>query len=115
MEIKIDEQAVRDVVTKSIMDQLGEDARETMISAALAYLLDPKKDGFNKGISPIQEAFNNAIGQAARTIVFDLVENDPDIRQKIVILVGEAFIQMESTNFTEYLAAALSDALRRGR
>jgi hypothetical protein len=45
LEIKIDEGAIKDLVSKAIMDQIGPEGRERLVAAALEHLLRfPEKD-----------------------------------------------------------------------
>lgn len=112
MELKIDEAAVRDVVHKAILEQIGVEGRDGLVTAAIAYLMEPQKDRYGSGISPLQTAFNSAIGQAAMIIVREMVMSDPALQARIHEKIGEAIIKMEATDFTDYLGTALSSALR---
>jgi tRNA(Ile2) C34 agmatinyltransferase TiaS len=114
MEIKLDEAAVQQAVSAAVLEQLGADGQRTLVEAALLYLMTPPKDAYRRNAqSPLQDAFNAAVGAAARKIVLELVEENEEFKEKIRTQVGEAFIKMEATNFTDYLGTALSDALRK--
>lgn len=117
MNINLDEEAVRQAVSSALLDQLGADGQRKLVEAALTFLITPPKDTYGRSnpVSPLQEAFNMAVGQVAREIVKELVADNAEFVSTISTQVGEAFIKMEATNFTDYLGAALGEALRDGR
>jgi len=115
MTISLDEDVVRSAVASALVDQLGSNGQRVLVAAALEFLVTPQKDRFNSrndGPSPLQNAFNNAVGQEAAKIVQKIVAEDDEFREKITRQVGEAFLKMEATDFTDYLGTALSQALR---
>jgi adenine-specific DNA methylase len=116
MNLNLDEAAVRQAVSTALLDQLGVDGQRTLVAAALEFLVTPKKETWQRDpTSPLQEAFNQAVGAVAREIVRELVAENAEFRSTISTQVGEAFIKMEATNFTDYLGTALSEALRGDR
>lgn len=116
MELKLDDAAVQQAVSKALLDQIGADGQRRLVEAALTYLITPKKDNYGRQeTSPLQDMFNQAVGSAARKIVDELVVADESFQATIRTQVGEAFLQMEATNFTSYLGSALADALSNAR
>ena len=114
MELKIDESAVKDVVAAAIMEQLGVEGRERLISAALTYLLtDPPKPQYGQASpSPLQQAFNMAAGVAAREIVQKEVAESPEFIAKVREHVGAAMAKIDEAEYTSYVADALAAAMR---
>lgn len=113
LDIKIDQELVSNAVQKAILDQIGDNARDQMIAAALTYLLDPKNTRYgSSGLAPIQEAFNDAVGVAASKIVHELVASDPEIKKRILQYVGEALLKVDEKEFSNHVGNALASALR---
>lgn len=113
--ITLDEEVVHKAVAKALVDNLGEDGQRTLVEAALQYLITPQKATTYSREEPsvLQNAFNRAVGSAAQKLVDEIVAENEEFKAKIRVQVGEAFIKMESTNFTDYLGTALSDALKK--
>ena len=115
MELKLDEAAVQKAVATALMEQLGSDAQAKLVEAAMLYLITPPTGQYNNQNDkvPLQEMFNQAVGNVARGMVADMVKDNVEFQELIKRQVGEAFIKMESTNFSDYLGTALSSALRK--
>lgn len=117
IDIKIDEDVVQAAVASAILDRLGADGQRELITAALKYLTTaPPSNSYTRNpASPLQSAFNTAVGGAATRIVNELVANNEEFQEKIKAQIGEAFVLMESTNYTDYLGSAIGEALRQSR
>lgn len=112
MELKIDEEQIQSFVHEAILQQLDDDARERLISAAIVHLTTPQPGQFRNGKTPLQDAFDRAVGISADKIVREIVQENADYQLKIRKVVGEAFMKMEEEEFTNYLGTALGQALR---
>lgn len=116
MEIKLDKDAVAEVVKSAILDRLGTEGQEKLIQAALEYLLTaPPRDQYewSQTPSPLQIAFNEAVAQAARKIVADEIATQPEFVERVKLKVGEAMALMDEANYSSYVAEALAEALRK--
>lgn len=90
--ITIDSEAVRAIVSKAIVDQLGEDQRQAVIAQAVEALLDEPKDHYGKTItpSPLALAFKDAVRQIAHDVVREYLAEDrvnQQVREQIVTKV----------------------------
>jgi hypothetical protein len=113
MDLKIDEAAVKEVVAKAIMDQLGEAGRERLVTTALEHLLASPKDGFGRpSYSPLQIAFDQAAQTAAAKIIREEVAESPEFIAKVKEKVGEAIAKMDDVNYTDNLAQALAQVMK---
>jgi hypothetical protein len=81
--IVIDSSAVRAIVTKAIMEQLGADQQALLIEQALSHLLEETtvKAGPYGGRdqvvpSPLEMAFRDSVVKIARDVVADYLEGD---------------------------------------
>lgn len=115
MELKIDPAAVKDVVASAIMEQLGAEGRQQLVSAALVYLLtEPESRNYgHKPPSPLQAAFNQAAAIAANEIVREQVATSPEFIAKVREHVGTAMAKIDEAEYTSYVATALADAMRK--
>jgi len=117
MEIKIDAEAVQAVVQQAIFDQLGSEGRDRLVQASLEHLLktEPDQYGRPRSVSPLQRAFNDAVGIAARDIVIEFVRNDEEFKQRIKVVIGEAMLKIDEDDYSENVGLALGAALRKDR
>ena len=118
MKLDIDQEALREVVKSAIFEQLGAEGRERLVAAALENLLTPPPaDRYtsHRPPSPLEAAFNAAAASVARQIVMDEVAQDPTFVAKVREKIGEAIVKMDEDNYTDYVAAAFADALKRSK
>ena len=119
MDIKIPEAQMQDIVASAIFQTIDENARATLIQDAIRYLISkPEKKSYYDADpkSPLQFAFENAIGVAANKLIREQIEANPEIQQKILDLLKEALTKVFETNRTatvERIATALGSALAK--
>lgn len=116
--IKLDPGSVEALVHKAILEQIGEEARDKLIEGALRYLItQPQGGGYGPKVSPLQQAFNNALTAAANQVAMDLVATSPKIKERINELLGEtlgALMGHEGYDeAAESLASAFTGAVRQ--
>lgn len=88
-ELRLSEEAVANLVQKAILDSLNQEARDKLVSDAIAALLMPEKDtlGYGSKKSLLELAFERSVGQAAYQIVSEEIVSNEDVRKKIRELV----------------------------
>lgn len=117
MEIKLDAEAVAGIASAAIFDSLSQESRDSVIKQALQHLLTPEENRgrFGPGETPLQQAFNQAVQAAAYRIVREKIENDQQVQEGILKLLGPLLISsMEAeaeANFDSSLAETLGKAL----
>ena len=80
------------MIGKSIIDSLGEAQKETILTQALAYLMQPGKvDTYTRKdeLSPLEEAFNQAVRGVAQSVVRDYI-NEDDVKARVREVIVEA-------------------------
>lgn len=116
MELKIDEAAVKSVVAAAIMDQLGVEGRERLVTSALEHLLEEPKNAYGqRSYSPMRIAFDAAAEKAATKIIWDEVAESPEFIERVKAKVGEAIAKMDDDAYTDSLARALAETMRNRR
>lgn len=116
MEIKLDAEAAASIASAAIFDSLSQDARDSVIKTAIEFLLTPEKNrnNYGAGETPLQQAFNNAIREVAFRIVKEKIENDPQVEEAILDLLGPLLtsaMKVEGENYESKLADAIGQAL----
>lgn len=113
MEIKLDAEAVAGIASAAIFDSMSEEARDSVIQQAIQYLLTPDQDRASRmrpATTPLQDAFNDAIRQVAYKVVKEKIENDPEIQEAILTLLGPLLTAALTGEASEY-GTSLSDKL----
>lgn len=97
MDIKISDEQMQSIVSAAVLQAMGTEARDTVMKAAIEYLLTPKSDdrySYSKPKSPLQRAFENAIEVYAMGAAREWLEEREDARQQIRDLYVAAYQKM---------------------
>jgi hypothetical protein len=115
MEIKLDSEAFAGIASAAIFESLAAESRELIIKQALQHLMTPTKAQFGTpGITPLQEAFNQAIYQVATKTIREKIEEDPEVNKYIYDMLGPIItppLEATATNYDNGLSDALGQAL----
>jgi hypothetical protein len=108
MKIELNDDQMKQLVSEAIYLQLDEKKREEVMKAAIAHLLAPTKSsdrygGTVPGPSPLEQAFNNAIGWVAGQIAREMLEKDEAIQAQIKQLIADAVNKMMTTDRQIYI------------
>lgn len=108
--------AMKALVIEAMYKSLDQKTREDLIKSAIATLLTPSPPDHgiygHRPTSPLQKAFNDAIQQVARDLVFETVRAEGPIREQIKTLCGEALGRLVLAD-DNLLATELSTAIVR--
>jgi biopolymer transport protein ExbB/TolQ len=121
LSVKLEDGKVREAVTEAVLRSLDENARRTLIEAAIAHLLAPATDGYRKGTSPLQELFNRTIEEVSKSELEKLMAaEDSALRVRLRSLHEEAarkvFDDLESrTKIVERVADGIRRAITGDR
>ena len=119
MEVVLNDDAVKEIVTAAIMKQL--DDPQQLVSEAVKYLISTKKvgDAYNaKEVQPIQEAFHNAIERHATRVIQDFLQDNEDVNKAILEIAEKAlskFFENDSLLLADAVAATLSKKLSEAK
>lgn len=113
MDITLDKEMVKSVVSAAILQMLDAQKREALIKEAIQHLLSPGTDSWNRGRSPLQEAFANACRLIAVEIAKEMLEKDEQVKARIRELILEAYMRVTEQN-REKTVQRIAEALERG-
>jgi hypothetical protein len=83
MDVRLDDEAMKAIITKSIMDSLTPERREALIAEAIKGLLNAETgSGYNRR-TKLQEAFDWAVQTVARDVAMSELAKDEGIKTKI--------------------------------
>jgi hypothetical protein len=88
VEIKLDERA-HELVAAAILSTITGEARDSILSAAVASLIEPKKDSYGRDkITPIQEAFNRSVERVSERVVEEFVKGNEEFKTNVAAKVA---------------------------
>ena len=106
---QLDPIALREATTQSIMGILTPEIRAQILQSAISSLLSPSTNSWEKGMSPIQQAFNRAIESVALEVAREHVKNSPEIIDKLKELIAETAAKVFSAD-VDKMAAKMAEA-----
>ncbi len=109
--IALDDEQMKALMAKSIVDSLTPEARTSLIQNAIAKLMQP--DAYSKK-NPVQEAFDFAVQAVARKIADEMLENDPKFQEQVKGLFVDVAAKMFAADRREKLVDDLAERVRRG-
>jgi len=116
-----DDTAMKALVVEAMFKSLDEGKREALIKGAIAALITPTNKGhgyYGPNKSPLEDAFNDAIQQVARELVFETVRAEGPIRDRLKALCAAALEKLVLTDegqLATELATAIVRAIRDGK
>jgi hypothetical protein len=118
MQIPIDQDALRELVSKAILDSLTGDKRDELLKGAIKDLIETPKSTSTYGpkVSKLEQAFSQAVEVAANRIITDMMNNDEALVSKIkgvmVEAVEHAFEETGRAKMIEAISNAIVHGLR---
>lgn len=87
-DLRVDDEAMKALIAKSIIDNLTPEYQEKLLSNAVTYLLTKNPDGYSRR-APIQQAFDDAVVRVSEQYARDLLANDEAFQAKIKQLFAD--------------------------
>ena len=120
MDIKLNVDQVKDIVSEAVLRSLDQDTRNTLIQGAIKSLLEPvgKDTMYSKAKSPLQQAFEQAVYSVAISIARETMEKDTIVQQQIKVLLTEAMEKVMIQNrekTVDLIANAITTGMGGGR
>lgn len=115
MQINLDSEMLKSVVSEAIMRSLDNQTREALIQGAIQHLLTPREgtSSYGRRTSPLQDAFNSGVYHAAQSIATEMLTKDDAMQTKIRDLLNDALIRLFETKREETISK-LADSIRKG-
>jgi hypothetical protein len=119
--LTIDSTAMQAIVSKAILEGIDQNQRDALLEQAVRYLLvAPPKQGYGapEPKTPLQSAFDQAVGVAVNGVAREMVEGNQRLQQRIRELMSEAIesILMEGdTSLADSVRQSLGEAVSNYR
>jgi len=116
MQIPIDQNALRELVSKAILDSLTGDKRDELLKGAIKELIEtPKNTGpYGPKVSKLEQAFAQAVEVSANRIITDMMNNDEALISKIKGVMVEAVERAFEETGRAKMIEAISNAIVHG-
>ncbi|HXH95254.1 MAG TPA: hypothetical protein VNN25_27010 [Thermoanaerobaculia bacterium] len=116
MDIKLETDTIKAIVSEAVMASLTSEKREALIQNALNYLLTQKKDGYSNHPpeSLLESAFKQALGTIAREISSEMLANDTRVREVVRKMIADAVEKLlDPTTYSETVER-IKNAIEQG-
>lgn len=114
--LNLDADALREATVQAMVGVLTPEIQKKLVQQAVEAALKPSTDSWNRGKSPLQEAFDRAIVAVANAEAKRMVEEDPQMRDQIKVLmreVADKVLNADKDKLADRMASSFVDALRR--
>jgi uncharacterized membrane-anchored protein YjiN (DUF445 family) len=121
MDLRVNDDAMKSLVAKAIMDSLTQENREKLITDAITQTLTKPEGGnsYAPKRSPLQQAFDNAVETEARKYAAQVVSEDETfkarIRQLFADVADKLFSDAMRGEIVDGIAGTVSRALNKDR
>lgn len=115
MDLRVDEAGMKAVIAKAILDTLTPEAREQLITNAIKETLTvPQSSGGygRKERSPLQQAFDSAVYDAANRFAAQTLTNDPAFNEQLKGLFADVANKLFASETREELVSAIASTIR---
>lgn len=116
--INFDHDALREATIQAISGVLTPEMKAQLIEKAVRSILTPSDESWNRGQSPIQRVFTEAVEEIARQEAMKIVSEDASIRERLNVLLrttADRLFGMDAEKFSEKISSAVAASMRDSR
>lgn len=116
MDLRVDDDAMKSVIAKSIVENLTPEARQALITEAVTNVLSTPKEGsgyYGNKKSPLQQAFDWAVENEARRYANEIIAKDETFRAQLQALFADVAKRIFETEQREELVKAIAETITR--
>lgn len=113
--LSLDKDQLQAATVQAIVGQLTPEAMKGLIEQAVVSLLKTSDNFGRGGITPIEQAFNQAVAQVAREAAVKYVSETPELQQQLRELVERAcqkLLKSDPDKYADRLADAFATSIR---
>jgi hypothetical protein len=106
--------AVQDHVSEALLTAIDDDSRNVLIQSAIKALLTPAKDGYHKGKTPLQDAFERSVQHFAYKMIEEEFDKNFDLQKEVKDVVAQAtskWVKEDKEKLIERLSGLISNSL----
>jgi len=116
--LQLDPVALREATTQAIMGILTPEVRAQIIQTAISAILKPSTNSWEKGKSPLELAFENAVNDVARQEAKKYIADDPSVSERLRDLLrkcADKVLSADQDKLVERMADAFVSSLKSDR
>jgi hypothetical protein len=114
--LQLDADALRDATVQAMLGVLTPEVKAKMIETAIQAILRPSTDSWNRGVSPLETAFQRAIEMLANQECAKLIAEDEAIRTRVTDLLrktADKVLNADVEKLSERMASAFVESCRK--
>lgn len=122
MDLRVNDDAMKSLVAKAIVDSLTPEMREKLIADAVTQTLTKPHDNggyYSNKRSPLQQAFDMAVEQEARKYATEVIANDTAFKEQLRKLFEDVARKLFESNtrdgLVDNIASTITSALTKDR
>lgn len=112
-ELRLDDENMKALIAKAIMDTLTVERREELLKASIVKLLETKRGNTYDGRSELQIAFDYAVVSVAQQVAFKELAEDGGLKEKVRALMVDAWDRMAGGESREKLVQKVAEGMER--
>jgi len=114
--LQLESDALREAIAQSIIGQLTPEAQRELLDKAIQAVLATGADRYDRGRSPLQLAFENAVQRVAQEQAVRLVQEDESMKARLQQLLrntADKVLAADTEKLSERMADAFVASMRR--
>lgn len=118
LNLQLDPVALREATVQAISGILTPEVRAQILQEAIRAVLKPSTNSWEKGVSPLEKAFQDAVEKLAREEAKRYIEESPEVATKLKELLRETADKVLSVNrdkMVERMADAFVSSIKSDR
>lgn len=117
MKIDLGDEQFRALTHKALFDAMSQETRDELVRSAIQTVISgeggPKHGGYVR-LSPLQEIFDKTVSKIAEEIALEMIESNPEYKEKIRSVVVEGFDAIFSGENRAKTVERVSQAVNKG-
>jgi hypothetical protein len=107
--LQLEGEALREAIAQSILGHLTPEAQKELLDKAIQAVLAPSTSSYDRGRSPLQQAFENAVQRVAQEQALLMVQEDESVKARLQQLMRDTADRVLATD-QDKLAERMADA-----
>lgn len=118
IQLELDPVALREATSQALLGLLTPEMKIKLVEQAIAKMLTPSTNAWDKGVVPIQKAFEDAVFLLVKGFAVEQVKADPTIHEKLNRLLLETckkLLDLDVDKLADKMADAFAQSIRNSR
>lgn len=112
MDLQINDDGMKAIVAKAIVDAMTPEARQNLLASAVAQAINVQTGSYDKK-SALQRAFDGAVDNECRKYAMEALEKDGEFKKQIESLFADVAKKLFEQNTRDDLVSGLAQTIAR--